>query len=193
VENHVDVYHLWYLHRSSLGALDHTRFTHRQTGGNWASYEPLRDPDPTAAALGEGMLPIAHLDLRDRRGVGAHLIFPNHMMATSAAFFATYVAVPTAPDHTVLQLRIRAEPGTDPGAALAAVRAFIDEDVRACEQVQMGMGSPRFSVGPLARDHELPVTRFQRSVLGAMGTDVALATGSADDRPPAPHPSDRAT
>lgn len=171
VENHVDVYHLWYLHQCTLGALDHTRFTHRQTGGNWASYEPLRDPDPGAMALSNGIAPIAHLDERDRRGIGAHLIFPNHMIATSASFFATYVAEPTAPDHTVLHLRVRAEAGTDPEVALATVRAFIDEDIRACEQVQLGMGSPLFAVGPLARDHELPVARFQASVLAAMDPD----------------------
>jgi len=169
VENHVDIYHLWYLHKTTLGDLDHTRFSHQQTGGNWASYEPLRDPDPAAVALSEGITPIAHLDERDRRGVGAHLIFPNHMIASSASFFATYVAVPVAPDRTVLHLRIRAEAGTAPDVALAAARAFIDEDIHACEQVQMGMGSPRFTVGPLARDHELPVTRFQTSVLATMG------------------------
>jgi Rieske 2Fe-2S family protein len=170
VENHVDIYHLWYLHRTTLGAFDHTRFSHWQSGGNWASYEPLRSDDPSATSLPEGTVPITHLDDRDRRGIGAHLLFPSHMLASSAGFFTTYVAVPVAPDRTTLEIRVRAEPGSDPGAAVRAVRAFIDEDVHACEQVQAGVASPRFAVGPLARDHERPIERFQGAVLAAMTT-----------------------
>ncbi|HEY2428718.1 MAG TPA: aromatic ring-hydroxylating dioxygenase subunit alpha [Acidimicrobiales bacterium] len=169
VENHVDVYHLWYLHGASLGDFDHTRFEHRQTGGNWASYEPLRSGDVAAAALTRGTAAIGHLDDRDRAGIGAHLVFPNLMIATAAEFFATYVAEPAGPDRTVIDLRMRAEPEADAGALVDAVRSFIDEDIRACESVQAAVTSPVFAVGPLARDLERPITAFQSNVLAAMG------------------------
>jgi len=42
VENHVDVYHLWYLHARSLAAYDHERFEWSQVGPHWVSYEPGR-------------------------------------------------------------------------------------------------------------------------------------------------------
>ena len=168
VENHCDVYHLWYLHGESLGGFDHTRFEYHQTGPNWASYEPLKHGDPEAATLTAGTASIAHLADRDRFGLGAHLVFPNLMMASAAEFFATYVAVPVAPDRTVVELRVRAEEGADPAAVLEAVESFVREDIDACEQVQAAMGSPAFAVGPLAQDHELPITSFHAHILEAL-------------------------
>ncbi|PLS75768.1 MAG: hypothetical protein CYG61_05545 [Actinobacteria bacterium] len=65
VENHIDVYHLWYLHRETLGAFDHRRFEHRSIGAHWASYEPLRADRPR---LTQHNPVIGHIDERDRKG-----------------------------------------------------------------------------------------------------------------------------
>jgi Rieske 2Fe-2S family protein len=173
VENHVDVYHLWYLHDLSLGDFDHTLFEHQHVGPNWVSYEPLRDRDLAAAALSRSTEGIRHLAERDRLGLGAHLIFPNLMMASAAEFFATYVAEPVAPDRTVIDIRVRAESGADAGALLDAVGSFIGEDIRACERVQEAVGSPVFAVGPLARDLERPITVFHDHVLAAVREPVS--------------------
>lgn len=183
VENHVDVYHLWYLHDRSLGDFDHTRFAYRQDGGNWTSYEPLRGADLDVAALTRGTTAIAHLDERDRLGLGAHLVFPNLLMAAAAEFFATYVAEPVAPDRTVIDLRIRAEAGADAPALVDAVGSFIREDVVACEAVQAAVRSPVFAVGPLAHDHERPIVSFHQHLLEALeGAGVGTAR-------PAPSPA----
>lgn len=168
VENHVDVYHLWYLHAESLGDYDHRRFEHHQLDRNWASWEPLRADELDSSRLAIG-IPIVGLAERDRLGLGAHLVFPNLMMATAAEFFATYVAVPVAPDHTRIELRVRAEAGADGDALLAATRSFIEEDIIACERVQAGVRSPWFEVGPLCRDHERPISVFHGHVLDALG------------------------
>ena len=165
VENHIDVYHLWYLHSRSLSDLDHNRFEHHQIGPNWVSYEPLRTPDLATARLVRGARVIEHLDERDRLGVGAHLLFPNILMAANAEFFMTYAVVPSAPDRSTIEVRIRAEPGADGDALLEAVRTFIDEDIDACERIQAAMASPWFEVGPLAREHEAPITSFHESLL----------------------------
>ena len=165
VENHIDVYHLWYLHEQTLGAFDHTRFEHTVVGGDWFSYEPLRVADIETAPLTSGTTAIAHLEDRDRHGLGAHLLFPSLMIATAAEFFATYQAVPLAPDRTRIELRIRAEAGADAEALLAATRSFIEEDIAACERVQAGLSSPAFVVGPLAVEHEAPITRFHEHML----------------------------
>ena len=116
-------------------------------------------------------VPIARfeVDERDRLGIGAHLVFPNLMIATAAEFFATYVAQPVGPDRTVIDLRVRAEHGADAAAVLDAVRSFIDEDIAACEAVQEAVGSPAFAVGPLAEGHEQPITAFHAHLLQAMG------------------------
>jgi Rieske 2Fe-2S family protein len=172
VENHIDVYHLWYLHDTSLAAFDHTRFEHHAVGSNWASYEPMRRPlpaplDPLAGpASGDA---IRHLDERDRQGIQAHMLFPNTLVAASSAFFATYAVHPAGPDRSWIDLRVRTEPDADVGAVTASIRAFIDEDVTACEQVQAAVSAPRFGVGALARTHERPITTFHAHLLAALG------------------------
>jgi choline monooxygenase len=189
VENHIDVYHLWYLHDASLAAFDHTRFEHHALGSNWASYEPMRRlpaPRPLPAPLtdlddpasGPGGLDarprpdddaIRHLDDRDRHGIQAHMLFPNTLMAASSAFFATYAVHPIDPARSWIDLRVRAEPHADVAAVTASIRAFIDEDVAACEQVQAAVAARRFGVGPLARTHERPITTFHTNLLDALG------------------------
>jgi Rieske 2Fe-2S family protein len=171
VENHIDVYHLWYLHERTLADFDHTRFEHTTVGADWFSYEPLRSGEVTSAALTRGTTAIAHLDGRDRGGLGAHLLFPSLMVATASEFFATYQATPLAPDRTRIELRVRAEAGADADALVAATRSFIEEDIEACERVQAATSSPAFAVGPHALDHEAPLTRFHVSVLDGLGEE----------------------
>jgi choline monooxygenase len=170
VENHIDVYHLWYLHEGSLGAFDHTRFEHQRLGRNWVSYEPFKAVLPDdLARLDQGTVPIGHLDDRDRCGIGAHMVFPNLLMASASEFFATYAVYPLAPGRSRVDLRIRAEPDADAAALLAATQSFISEDVFACEGVQSTVSSSRFGVGALAQDHELPITEFHQHLLAALG------------------------
>jgi phenylpropionate dioxygenase-like ring-hydroxylating dioxygenase large terminal subunit len=168
VENHVDVYHLWYLHARTLADYDHRLFEWRQLGPNWVSYEPIRD-GIVRHRPHVGSRQLAHLDERDRVGIGAHAAFPNTLMASEAEFFVTYVARPISPDQTVIDLRIRAEPDSDPKALFAGVEAFIAEDIAACEGVQASVRSSRFSVGPLAREHERPIEHFHRNLLQRLG------------------------
>jgi phenylpropionate dioxygenase-like ring-hydroxylating dioxygenase large terminal subunit len=168
IENHIDVYHLWYLHRTSLGELEHHKFEHHQLGKNWASYEPMRSADLTASRLARGTKTIEHLDDRDIHGVGAHLIFPNILLAANAEFFMSYSVVPTGPTDCRIEVRMRAERGADPEALLEASRSFIDEDIDACERIQQGLASPTFEVGPLAETHEAPITEFHQNLLAML-------------------------
>lgn len=167
VENHIDVYHLWYLHNRSLSDLDHNRFEHQQLGRNWVSYEPLRTPDLATSRLARGTRTIDHLTERDRFGVGAHLIFPNILLAANAEFFMSYAVVPEGPAASRIEVRMRAEAGSDASALLGAAHSFIDEDIHACERIQAALGSPAFEVGPLARAHEAPITAFHEHLLAA--------------------------
>jgi phenylpropionate dioxygenase-like ring-hydroxylating dioxygenase large terminal subunit len=168
VENHIDVYHLWYLHSLTLGDFDHARFEHHELGdsGNWASYEPMRS-GRTGPPDG-----IRHLDERDRDGIQAHMLFPNVLMAASTNYFVTYAITPVTPEHSTIDLRVRTEPDADVDAIVAEVRSFIDEDVGACEAVQDAVRAGRFAVGPLARTHEAPITAFQTTLLRTMTADA---------------------
>lgn len=169
VENHIDVYHLWYLHETSLGAFDHTKFEHLRIGANWASYEPLKADTSKLTRLDQGTTPIRHLDERDRNGIGAHMVFPNILMASTSEFFATYAVYPMSPTRSRVDLRIRAEADADADALVTATRSFINEDIVACEGVQEALGSSRFQVGALAHDHERSIAEFHHDLLAVLG------------------------
>lgn len=162
IENHIDVLHLWYLHDESLAAYDHTQFQHRSLDGNWASYEPMR---PGSTALADGAPPIRHLDERDRAGLGAHLLFPDTPMATSASFFLTYRAAAVEPEATRVEVRVLGEAGSDGDELVATVCSFIEEDLEACARIQQAVRSRYFEVGPLALDHERPISAFHHQLL----------------------------
>lgn len=170
VENHVDVYHLWYLHARTLGSCDHDKFEWQQLGRNWVSYEPFKQGiEPRRPHV--GVRAIDHLAERDRVGVGAHAAFPNVLMASEASYFITYACQPVAADRSLIDLRIRSHPGADVEALLAGAKSFILEDIAACEGIQSTVRSHRFGIGPLATDHELPITYFHEHLLAALGDD----------------------
>jgi Rieske 2Fe-2S family protein len=160
IENHIDVYHLWYLHARSLSGYAHTRFRWSSLGDNWWSLEPLKDasqaPVPPAA------LNWASEEMRC--GIGAFLFFPNLMIVTTGRYFATYDAIPVTPERTHLTLRVRSVQGADPGELVADIRSFMAEDLDACRRLQNAVASPAFRIGPLAQRHEAPVLSFHRSL-----------------------------
>lgn len=176
VENHVDVYHLWYLHKERLSGFDHRHFAWEQLGTGWTSVEPPKAGRPAAAAR-IGVRGAGGGDGEGGAGdlLGAHLVFPNLLVVTTPEYLALYDAVPLSPDRTRVTLRIRARPGTDPAPLLAGVSAFLDEDVEACRRLQVGIASPAFGIGPLCRDHEAPVARFHESLRRALLAGPAVA------------------
>jgi Rieske 2Fe-2S family protein len=165
VENHIDVYHLWYLHARSLAAYDHRSFTWESLGDNWWSLEPLKAPHPVPQS---GWFDWLGDDMRHR--IGAYLVFPNLMLVTTDSYFASYDASPIAPDRTMLTLRVRAQAGADAEALVQSIRAFMAEDVKACEQMQRGVASPHFGIGEMATTHELPIRRFHQSLRQRMSS-----------------------
>lgn len=167
VENHIDVYHLWYLHARTLDRSDHDRFEWQQVGPHWASYEPLKKE--AYSARRDGLPPIPGLDERDRQGVLANLLFPNVMLAATNEVFLSYVAEPVSATRTVIDLRIRARAGCDVDRAIAESRPFLLEDIRAAERVQEGARSSRFAVGPLGADDEKPIELFHQHYLSRLG------------------------
>jgi phenylpropionate dioxygenase-like ring-hydroxylating dioxygenase large terminal subunit len=163
VENHVDVYHLWFLHQHSLADLDHRQFAWDSLGNNWWSQEPHLDRDVAPTGL-------VGLSDADQQSIGAHLLFPNVMIVTCGAYLATYDAVPVTPERTRLTLRVRANPDADGDAMVKNISRFLSEDLEACESLQRATGSPAFRFGATARTHEAPVRSFHAAVRRALGS-----------------------
>lgn len=155
VENHIDVYHLWYLHQESLRPFEHRSFQWKWSGRTWWSWEPVKDRSSAQVAL-------PGLGDDHRFGIGAHLLFPNLMIINGPRYLATYDAEPLAPDRTQVTLRVRSRPGEDGVDLVHLVERFLAEDIRACEQLQVGAAGPAFSIGALANDHEAPLGMFHQ-------------------------------
>jgi Rieske 2Fe-2S family protein len=162
VENHIDVYHLWYLHKQSLSPYSHPSFNWEQLGANWWSEEPLRDPSQAPHGL-------PWLNDGQRQVIGAHLLFPNLMLVTTGNYFATYDANPIDASHTELTLRVRACQGDDGDYLVEQIRSFLREDIAVCTRLQVASSSPAFALGPLARSHEKPVRTFHSNLRIALG------------------------
>jgi Rieske 2Fe-2S family protein len=170
VENHIDVYHLWYLHKQSLGAFDHPAFRYEQLGPNWWSEESLRDPSDPPRGL-------SYLSDEQSAAIGAHLFFPNLMLVTTGDYFATYDAVPLDAVRTRLTLRIWGLPGANGKALVAQVRSFLNEDIVICRRLQQAVTSRAFALGPLARTHEAPMLAFHDHLRQVM--DLENVAGNA--------------
>lgn len=180
MENALDNYHLGYVHKESLASFDHKRQEqHECSPRHWFFYEPPKVAGQ-ASPFDAGMKPIS----ADPRWYGSSFgfIFPNLFVLTSATFWSTIEVLPIGPEATQLHMRVRMLPGQTGRIAVAAVReaagqlrhrllrkekrlSLIDEDVFCCEAVQVGVRSPRFSVGPIAYRYERGIQTFQRNVL----------------------------
>ncbi len=174
VENHIDVLHLWYLHEDSLGMYDHRNFLHEAVGDHWVSSERLRtglERRGELSSMREKMLPISHLPADERDVLRANLLWPNVPMSSSETLYMTYQVVPTGPTTCRLDIRVRAEPGSelDDRGLAELCTVLVDEDATAVERIQEVIQSQRFEVGPLAVDHERPITDFHRTLLERLG------------------------
>jgi phenylpropionate dioxygenase-like ring-hydroxylating dioxygenase large terminal subunit len=198
-ENHIDGYHLWHLHRTSVVGFNHTQQTWRPIGRHWTFREPPQKPG-TSPTADQGLPTIASLT-PDWYGSTVHLLFPNLGVASGAEYWLTLHMLPIAPDHTRVEVRFRTMPLDTKTKAKVLAKAVIkstrstmerqasllthrlhgtvapvapdnslrstqitDEDRRAAEAIQRAMQSPRFSVGPMARDHEGAISEFQRNI-----------------------------
>jgi choline monooxygenase len=169
IENHIDIYHLWYLHEKSLGNFDHHGLTCRSTGPHWSCVEAAKDP---TLARRESLPRIPGVTDVEATLIRANLLFPNvPWTSTSGNAVTTYQVIPTGPETCRLDFRLRAVPGSvisDEDRANGR-QILYAEDGYACEQMQRVVRAPQFGVGPLAQVHERPIMEFHQNLLTLLG------------------------
>ena len=73
------------------------------------------------------------------------------------------------PTESVIEVRMRAEPGADADALLDARRAASSTRTSTpANGSSRASASPTFEVGPLAQAHEAPITAFHEHVLAML-------------------------
>jgi phenylpropionate dioxygenase-like ring-hydroxylating dioxygenase large terminal subunit len=123
-ENHIDGYHLWHLHRTSVVGFNHNQQTWRPVGRHWTFREPPQKPgvSPTEKM---GLPTISGLT-PDWYGSTVHLLFPNLGIASGAEYWLTLHMVPMAADLTRVEVRTRTLPLDTKTKAKVVASAALD-------------------------------------------------------------------
>jgi phenylpropionate dioxygenase-like ring-hydroxylating dioxygenase large terminal subunit len=168
VENHIDWLHLWYLHETTIPAYDHNDGVYAHCGLHWYSAERLRAAE--AAYVDPGLVAPPGLSDIERRTVRANLLFPSTPFITTGSTVMCFMLRPTGPETTELEIRVYAMPGSVSSEQTWGLLELIiiEEDAKACEQMQLAIHSERFSVGPLALEHERPIAEFHANLLASL-------------------------
>ena len=173
IENHIDWYHLWYTHPTTLRDWDHHQGQMYQPGCHWASFEPPRSSEVT---LGPStMAPIDGLGGEQLLN-GAHLIFPNLTLFTGPSYFALGFIEPLGPERARMHFRGLAAPNQPltPEVRDAFVDAFREitekEDASMTQRLQSTVRSRAWKVGPMTMEHEAPIPRFHEAYLSLFDT-----------------------
>ena len=105
IENFIDGYHFFYLHPVSLGDGDFSRQDWTPSGRHWSFYRPLKP----GVAHNREMLPVVE-GVDPTYGAGAYVLFPNLALYATATYWSTFLVEPVAPDHSIVDIRVRAMP-----------------------------------------------------------------------------------
>ncbi|MBI3708165.1 MAG: aromatic ring-hydroxylating dioxygenase subunit alpha [Proteobacteria bacterium] len=190
IENFIDGYHLFHLHRVSLGDGDFTQQKWQPAGRHWTFYRPLKP----GIYHNDQTLPVVH-GVPSNYGAGAYVLFPNLALYETATFWLTFHVLPLAAGLSQVNVRTRANAealqradnapteikelpehilsAKGPHAAMRLNLTDIHplrsdnvmlEDIHACEAVQHGMQSSACEIGPLST-YETSLPFFQRQIL----------------------------
>jgi Rieske 2Fe-2S family protein len=134
-ENHIDGYHLGYLHQKTLGIYAHRLQENYLYGRHWSFYEPPIRPSDVPLDAEQTHLPtIDHIDQK-WWGSSVHLLFPNLGLVAGGTFWMTIHAIPHEPGVTELDIRVRCMPASK--AAIVARKVAADGISRAGRQARI--------------------------------------------------------
>jgi phenylpropionate dioxygenase-like ring-hydroxylating dioxygenase large terminal subunit len=136
-ENHIDGYHLWHLHKTSVVGFAHARQEWRPIGRHWTFREPPQraGTSPTAQS---GLRRIPGID-DEWLGSTVHLLFPNLGLASGGEYWLTLLMTPLAPDRTRVEVRTRAAVGGSIDKLLLGGRFALDAAWQRARRTAVGL------------------------------------------------------
>lgn len=192
VENYIDGYHLAHLHSETLNMYDHAKQESGFVGPHYMFYEPLtRDYAQNVEQRAE--MPLIDHVPAEVRGAWVPMLFPNIGLTESESSWSTFHVIPVAADKTVVETRTKVMPVSDWEFTKQSMSSwwnfkgrdrekfaadendplasgdFMAEDIYACEQQQKAMRSPKFAIGPTAKNMEKSVFEFQEWIRRHVG------------------------
>jgi len=124
VENAIDGYHLSHLHPDTLNMYDHKKQVNQHVGPHWVFWEPLAD---WYQADLHNMAPYGIIDHIPEDKLGGYLyhLFPSVLITETEGSWSTLQFKPTAPDHTIVEVRTRTMPLTTSAYASQQVKNWM--------------------------------------------------------------------
>ena len=175
VENYIDGYHLAFLHSETLHMYDHAKQESGFVGPYFLFYEPLSESYAANVEKQAEMPLIDHVP-SEMRGAWVSMLFPNIGLTESESSWSTFHVIPIAADLSIVETRTKVMPVSDWEFTKQSVSSwwnfkgrdrekfdphdddpltsgdFMAEDIYACEQQQKAMRSPKFAIGPTAKN-----------------------------------------
>lgn len=185
VENYMDVYHLFHIHKESLKEYDHKNSKNEFVNKQWLFYQPLTDKGAKASSWWDGYMGTIK-SFNGDRGAYVSILFPNFGI-TATENMCMYIHIkPLSSDETQVTVYVKSayeqkkikmptvydyRDGKTPVEKLLKKPDVMNEDIYACEMIQRNIKSPFFEVSALAQNLEKPLFEYQTLIKEAMSVD----------------------
>jgi Rieske 2Fe-2S family protein len=179
VENYMDIYHLFHIHKESLKEYDHKAATSEFVNDHWLFYEPLSDKGEKNSKWWD-MYMSSISSFEGERGAYVSMLFPNFGITATENLCLFLKIKPLSGEETEITVYAKSNSGVSkpkqplvydyrkgdkPVEKLLASPDVMNEDIYACEMIQKNMRSKRFEVGALAEDYEKTLYDYQSIIL----------------------------
>ena len=168
LENHLDGYHLEYVHQETLKGYDHRRQQHYLYRRHWSLYDPVQAGKEPPDKVSTRMPVIDHVD-EHWHGSSVHMLFPNLAVSTGATFWSTVHVVPTGPESCRLDMRSRVQP----------LPEFVAKSIRRLRPV--GKAARRIQAGATAIQKAVRTGERNPLSLIRLGLDVEMPLGLIEE------------
>lgn len=177
VENYMDVYHLFYIHKKSLKEYSHQEARFRYEGENWLFYQPLSEAGKSSSKWWDFMGTINSFN--GQKGAYVSMLFPNFGITATENLCMFVHVKPLNEEKTKISVHVKSAYGakntkmdlvynsqekSDQQATLLNKPDVMNEDIYACEMIQKSIKSDFFQVNTLAQNLEKPLFDFQTIV-----------------------------
>jgi len=185
VENYMDVYHLFHIHKESLKEYDHKNSKNEFVNKQWLFYQPLTDKGAKASSWWDGYMGTIN-SFNGDRGAYVSMLFPNfgitatenlcmyiHIKPISATQTEVVVYSKSSYKQNKIKMPLVYDytDGKTPVEKLLQKPDVMNEDIYACEMIQKNIESSFFEVSALAQNLEKPLFEYQTLIKEAMNVD----------------------
>ncbi len=175
VENYMDVYHLFHIHKDSLKEYDHKNSHNEFIDNQWLFYQPLAKEGNNSSSWWNTLMGEVK-SFNGNKGAYVSMLFPNFGITATENMCLFIDIQPISEEETKVNVYIKSSYGSKkykmplvydykdgkmPVEKLLSKPDVMNEDIYACEMLQKNVKSSFFEVSVLAQGLEKPLFEYQ--------------------------------